>query len=220
MSKIWQHPFWGSLSPLGGLTGGSLLIIASARLSWAITVAFCLLWVYILPVLLFSFLSLPKCAVFFPKTGQKAIFTCITSFFAGLYIFIYWLMCPFAALESFIPIMLVPLFCSSSGIFEKIMSMGVKNTDDIIVFASRAGTQAAVLAGLIIAISIIREPFSYCSLSFPGSYNGMIIIMYFTSGAFFPINIFAGSSGALIILGYITAIYQNLKSSIAPMEFD
>jgi hypothetical protein len=85
---------------------------------------------------------------------------------------------------------------------------------------SEAVSQAAVLSGLIIAFSILREPLSYCSLSFPGTSQGMITIMYFASGPFFPIGVFAPSAGAFLLLGYFICLYQYCKNAFFPGEMN
>jgi hypothetical protein len=50
-------------------------------------------------------------------------------------------------------------------------------------------------------------------LSFPGTYQGMVTIMYFKSGSFLPIGIFGTSAGALLLLGYIICLYQRAKGN-------
>jgi hypothetical protein len=214
MSLSRQHSFWGSLSPLGGLTGAGLLVMASTRLSWAITIAGSLFWVYGLTALTFTVLSSETCRKFFPAGGRRTIFTCLAAFFGTLYLVLFWFLCPFAALETFMLMLLVPLFCAESGIVEQISSMLNDPHADIFDHVSDAVSQAAVLSGMIIAFSIIREPFSYSSLSFPGTYQGMITIMYFKAGAFFPIGIFAPSCGALLLLGYFICLYQYGKTKL------
>ena len=212
MSTNRQHSFWGSLSPLGGLTGAGLLIMATARLSWAVTVAGCLFWVYGLTAFTFTFLSSTIGGKFFPKTGKAHVFTCLASFFGSIYLLLFWMLCPFAAFESFIPLLLVPLFCAGSGASEKIICPPEHSRVDVYDYVSEAVSQAAVLAGLLIAFSILREPLAYCTLSFPGSSHGMITIMYFSTGSFFPIGIFAPSAGALLLLGFFICLYQYCKS--------
>ena len=207
-----QHSFWGSLSPLGGLTGAGLLIMATARLSWAVTVAGCLFWVYGLTAFTFTFISTTIGKKIFPKTGKTHLFTCLASFFGSVYLLLFWLLCPFAAFETFIPLLLVPLFCAGSGASEKIVDPPANSHIDVFDYVSDAISQAAVLAVLLIAFSVLREPLAYCTLSFPGSSQGMVTIMYFTTGSFFPIGIFAPSAGALLLLGSFICLYQYCKS--------
>ena len=220
MSINRQHSFWGHLSPLGGLTGAGLLIMSTSRLSWAITVSGCLFWVYGFTALTFTFLSYGISHKIFPKTGRKYLFIGIASFYGSLYILLIWLLSPFAAFEVFIQLLLVPLFCSLSGVQELLVSSTEKKHFDVLEYVSDAVSQAAVLSGLLIVFSILREPLSFCSLSFPGSYSGMITIMYFTEGPFFPIGIFGASCGALLILGFFICLYQYCKSVFFRGEID
>jgi len=212
MSTSRQYSFWGSLSPLGGLTGAGLLIMATARLSWAITVAGGLFWVYGLTAFTFIFLSSSVGEKILPKKGKTHLFTCLASFFGSTYLLMFWLLCPFAAFEVFLPLLLVPLFCAGSGVSEKIISPEDNSNLDIFDYVSEAASQAALLAGLLIAFSIIREPLSYSSLSFPGTSQGMVTVVYFNAGSLFPIGIFATSAGALLLLGYFICLYQYCKS--------
>jgi len=220
MSTSRQHSFWGSLSPLGGLTGAGLLIMASTRLSWAITVSLGLIWVYGLTALSFAFLTSATCRKFFPNGGRYPLFTCLASLFGSVYLLLFWLLCPFAAFEVFLPLLLIPLFCTESGIFERIISPQENSRLDIFDHVSESVSQAAVLSGIIIAFSILREPLSYCCLSFPGTSHGMITIMYFASGPFFPIGVFAPSAGALLLLGYFICLYQYCKNAFFPGEMN
>ena len=216
MSTVKQHSFWSSSSPLGGLAGVGLLVIASARLSWAITVAGSLFWVYGLSAFSYAFLSGEAVKKFFPVSGHKILYTCLSSFWGSLYLFMFWLLCPFAAFEVFVPLMLVPLFCAGIG-SAGLIDYSVDNQNlDIFDCVSEAVSQAVTLASLLIAFSIIREPLSYSSLSFPGTHHGMFTIVDFKSGSFFPIGIFAPSSGALLLLGYFICLYQYFKNTFFP----
>jgi len=216
MSMAKQHSFWGSSSPLGGLTGAGILIIASARMSWAITVAGSLFWVYGLSAFSYAFLSSAAVKKFFPASGRKVLYTCLTSFWGSLYLVMFWMLCPFAAFEVLIPLLLVPLFCAGMGSSGLLEYSGENQHVDLFDYASESVSQAVTLAGLLIAFSILREPLSYCSLSFPGTYQGMVTIMYFKAGSFFPIGIFASSSGALLLLGYFICLYQYCKKTFFP----
>ncbi|MDR1839194.1 MAG: hypothetical protein LBQ93_06390 [Treponema sp.] len=216
MSLARKHYFWGSISPLGGLAGAGLLIMASARLSWAITVAGSLLWVYGLSVFSFTILSSGAVKKFFPASGHKIMYTCLASFWGSLYLLMFWLLCPFAVFEVFMPLLLVPLFCAVTLNAEQADPSDKNYHFDIFDDVSEAVSQAVVLAGLLITFSIIREPLSYSTLSFPGTYQGMVTIMYFKTGSFFPIGIFASSSGALLLLGYFICLYQYSKNIFYP----
>ncbi|MCL2410661.1 MAG: hypothetical protein FWC97_03365 [Treponema sp.] len=218
MSINSQYSFWGSLSPLGGLTGAGLLIMASARLSWAITVAGSLLWVFGLSAFSYAFFVSVGKDKFFPAKGRKSVYTCLSAFFGTIYLFMFWLLCPFAAFETFLLLLLVPLFCACSGIVEKIQLQSQKINADYFEHVSDTVSQAVSLAVLLIAFAIIREPLAYGTLSIPGSSHGMITIINFRQTDFFPIRIFASSAGALFVLGYIICLYQYGKDRINPGE--
>jgi len=216
MSIYRQNYFWDSDSPLGSLTGLSLLIIGSARLSWAVVITGSLIWVYGLTASTFSFLSKTVDKSFFPQSGRTSLFTVIASFWGCIYLLLFWLLSPFAALEIFLPLMLVPLFCASSGVGKQIINLTEDPQYDIYQNISDAMFHAFVLSVLLIVFAFIREPLAFCSLSFPGSYRGMIMIFQFNDGAFFPIRLFVSSAGALILLGFFTGLYQRSKSLIFP----
>ena len=191
--------------------GAGLLVMASARLSWAITVAGGLFWVYSLTTITFALLYSAAGNKILPKNGKTAVFTCLAAFFGSIYMFLFWILCPFAALENFILLLLVPMFCAGSGIVEQLSQEDT--SPDLFEYTSDAASKAASLSGLLIVFSIIREPLSYCSLSIPGTSSGMITIMYFKESAFFPVEIFASSAGALLLLGYIVCLYQYIKGN-------
>jgi hypothetical protein len=211
-----QSYFWDSLSPLGGLTAMGLLIMASARLSYAITVTGCLIWVYGLTAFTYSILLNTVPDKFFPKNGKTILYTFFASFWSSIYIFLFWFLCPFATLEVFFIMMLVPLFCASSGVFEKLSSSSKNFSEDIVDFVTESVSHVFVLSGLLIAFSVFREPLAYCSLSLPGSYRGMIRIIHFNENSFLPVRLLISSSGALILLAYFTGLYQYSKNNIFP----
>jgi hypothetical protein len=208
------HLFWGSFSPLGGLSGAGLLVMASGRLSWAISVSAALLWVYGFSVLA-AFPGLTKNnARLFPQRGKPVFFVFLASVSGGIYLLLFWFISPLAALEVFLPVCLVPLFCAGSGVFER-----VKSLDPGAAFL-RAVSEALVMAGLLLAFSLIREPLGFCSLTLPGGPQGAIPLFSFEGGAFLPVRIIAGSAGALLILGYGTAVYRYFRSVYALREED
>ena len=211
-----QYSFFGSQSPLGGLTGIGILLMGSARLSWAIAIAGSLIWVYGLTSITFTLLLSVFGKKIMPVKGRNALYVCLASFWGCLYLFVFWLLCPLAAIETLFVLLLVPLYYAVSGIVDQIPSFLDNVNIDKFDSVSEAVSQAGVLSGIMIAFSILREPLSYCCLTVPGSYQGMITIMYFSSNSFFPIGIFAASSGALLLLGYIISFYQFGKSIIQP----
>ena len=210
-----QGHFWDSLSPLGGLTALGILIMASARLSYAITVSGCLIWVYGLTTFTYSVLSRTVTDKILPKNEKKVLYIFFASFWSSIYILLFWFLCPFAALEVFLILMLVPLFYAAGCNLEQTSSSPNNYNEDIFDVITESVSKAFVLSGLLIAGSIIREPLSYNSLSLPGSYRGMIMIIHFKENSFLPIRLLVSSSGALILFAYFTGLYQYLINNFA-----
>ena len=203
------HLFWGSASPLAAFSGGGLLIMATARFSYALIVSLSLFWVYCLSVLVFN-----PASRLFPGRGVILCQTFLASLTAGLFLLVLWILCPLAALENFFIVSLVPLFCVSSGIFQRLDSLDL--TDAV----TRASSEAAVLSLLILVFALIREPLGFLSLSIPGGSEGIVFIFSANNKSFFPMQLIANSSGALLLLGYGTGLYRYYRSINAPRETD
>jgi hypothetical protein len=214
-----QHPFWGSISPLGGLYGFALLVMVSPRLSWAVAAAGSLMWVYITTSAL-AVLLMSKAAKAFPSIWRNQVFTCIACFSGTVYLFLFWLFSPLAAFEMFLPLMLVPLFYISSVSYAEIFASQNEKLPDIQTAIYGAAVEAAILSALLVLVSVIREPLGFCSLSLPGSSLGLVTLFSFREGAFFPVRIFASSAGAFLLLGYILCLYRYFRSIYAPLEGD
>jgi hypothetical protein len=206
------HLFWGAFSPLGGLSGAALLVMASARLAWALSVSGALIWVYTLSVLAAFPGGTKTGARIFPRQGKQLFFVFLAFFTGSLYLLLLWITSPIAALEVFLPVCLVPLFCAGSGVFARVEALSLGSA------VSRAVSEAVVIAGLLIALAIIREPLGFYSLTLPGGMEGMIPIFSFEGESFMPIRVIAGSAGALLLLGYAAAVYRYFRSVYAPGE--
>jgi hypothetical protein len=179
--------------------------MASCRLAYAILCAGALLWIYGISVL-----SVFPARRLFPRRGVRLILAALCSVTGSLYLLLLWIINPLLGLEIFFVVNFASLVCIGSGVFERVRTM------DLAEAVSRALSEAAVLALLIIAAALIREPLGYGSLSLPGGRRG--IIPLFPSGPerFLPIRIFASSSGALLLLGYGTGLYRYVKKPPSP----
>jgi Na+-transporting NADH:ubiquinone oxidoreductase subunit NqrD len=94
----------------------------------------------------------------------------------------------------------------STGFFEAAESL------DPFEAISRAMFEAVVFSGVIIAISLIREPFGMGALSIPGSAQGIIEIYEGQNAeTFLPGRILSISAGGLLLLGYIIALYRYFR---------
>jgi hypothetical protein len=180
--------------------------MASCRLAYAILCAGALLWIYGISVL-----AVFPARRFFPRSGAGLVLAMFCSVSGSLYLLPIWFVNPLLGMEVFFIVNFAALVCLGSGIFERVRTMDPGEA------VPRALSEAAVLAFLVIALALIREPLGYLSLSLPGGQRGIVLL--FSSGAetVLPIRIFASSSGALLLLGYGTGLYHYFKN---PREED
>jgi len=179
------------------LSWTALLIMASDRLAHAITVTGALVWVCCLS----SFTAHASVRIL-PQRGRAVLLAFLTSFFAGLYLLLLWMLSPLCAIESFFVISLIPVFCMVSEIFKQ---LGTLMPEDALVASC---SEALILGGLIIIFALIREPFGFLSLSLPGGAQGIILLFSFKTESFLPIRLIASSAGALLLLGYFLGLYR------------
>jgi len=188
--------FFRNMSPLSGLCGIGLLIMASDRLAHAITILGALLWIYCL-----STLAVHAAMRIFPQQGRQALLVLLTSFMAGVFAFLLWIISPICLLEMFFVISLVPVVCMASGILER------PETDSLSEKFFDTFSHALFLGLLIVVFALVREPLGYLSLSLPGGAQGIVLISLH-EGAFLPIHLIAASCGALLLLGYFLVLYN------------
>jgi len=184
-------------SPAAVLPGCGLLIIASGRLSHALTVVGALVWVYGLTTLVIY-----AAAKFFPRHGRTTLISFLASFMAAVYLFILWLLSPLCALESFFAVSLVPVFYMSSGASKRFNALSAEDSFFI---------EALSLGVLLLGFAIIREPLSFVSLSLPGGPQGSVMLFTFGLESFLPVQLIGSSSGALLLLGYFWALYKRMN---------
>jgi len=200
-----SHLFWGSHSPLSALNGAALIIMASNRLSFAIICTGALIWVFGLTVLAYSCAHsiLPSCL---PSKGRMVILFFLSSFFCGIFTIIISLLNPLLILGTVFFLVFVPPWCMSTGFFEAVESL------DPFEAVSRALLEAVVFSGVIIALSLIREPLGMGTISIPGSSQGIMEIHEGqNTETFLPGRILSISSGGLLLLGYVVALYRYFK---------
>jgi hypothetical protein len=206
-NQVKYRIFHSGAMPSAFLSGAALLIMASDRLAHAITVAGALVWVYCL-----SSLTAHIGAPVFPRQGKTTLLAFLTSFFAGIYLVLLWMLSPLCAIESFFVISLIPMFCMVSGIFKQLETLSLEDT----FFDSFS--EALILGTLVIIFSLIREPFGFLSLSLPGGTQGIVLLFSFKTESFLPIRLIASSAGALLLLGYFLGLYRYFRAQYGLQE--
>ncbi|MCL2833654.1 MAG: hypothetical protein FWD78_10830 [Treponema sp.] len=203
-ARLQSHFFWGPYGPLSALTGAGFIIMASARLSYAIICAGAFFWTYALTTLVyFSSLKI------LPARGKPVILLFLSSLVCGLYILLAGFVNPLLVNATWFMMILAPVCCAGSGIFEI-------ESEEITEIFSRVCLESVSLCLVIIALSLIREPIGLGTLSLPGGVWGIFEI--FGSGpqtAFFPIRIISVSAGGFILLGFAAALFRLFRNRIS-----
>ncbi|GHV63492.1 hypothetical protein AGMMS49587_13700 [Spirochaetia bacterium] len=215
------HPFLGGNSPLATLMGGSLLILASSRFSFALVCAGSLLWVYCLTALaVFAFRPI------LPIKGRPGLFVFLSAIIGSFYLLILSFLSPLLVLNTFFFLILSPVCCISSGLLEWIGlgepadGAAPQNSEfpEIEAVLIRSFSESAALGILILALSLIREPIGFAVLSFPGGAQGIVTLFSAEEGGFFPVFIAASSAGALMFLGYGIALFRRFRGQYFRQE--
>jgi hypothetical protein len=201
-TQMQSHLFWGIHSPLSALTGTGLLIIASGRIAFALVCALSLVWVYV-----FTMTAAKLGGGQLPRWGRNAVLLFISSLGAGIFGILLWIFNPVLALETAFLIFLSPVAFMASGLCERVLEY------DTLEVLSQAAAEALILGVLILALSLIREPLGFGSISLPG----LDIIRFVREE---PLSILQASSGALIILGYGCAVYRYFRNQYTNSEDD
>ena len=196
-----SHPFWGADSPLSALSAVALIVMASGRLSFALICSAALLWVYG-----FTSLTFFGARSILPAKGAIVVLLFLASFFSGLFAILLSVVNPLLFLGTGFLLVLIPPCCLGSGLFQ---NSKMSSVDDAF---PRAMIDAVTLSGIIIAFSLIREPLGMGTLSIPGGIHGVMEITGSgEQGLFFPVRFLSVSAGALVLLGYGTAIFRYFR---------
>ena len=196
-----SHVFFGSYSPFSALCSAALIIMASSRFALALICAGALLWVYVATALIFS-----SARSIMPARGKYLILLFLSSFLCGIFMISMSLLNPLIIMGTGFFLLLIPVCFLGSGFFEASESVA---TVDVFL---RAFFEALVLAGIILAFALVREPLGLGTLSFPGSAQGIVEIFNIREeGNFIPVGILSVSSGGLLLLGYVMALFRYLR---------
>jgi Na+-translocating ferredoxin:NAD+ oxidoreductase RnfE subunit len=190
------------------MTGGALLIMASQRLAFALFCTWGLMWSFSLTALTYF-----SARDFMPAKGRPVILLFLSSLICSVYLLLAAFLNPLLVQTTWFFLILVPPCCIGSGIFEQLENLDPGES------LPRVFLEALCLGLLIVAFSLIREPLGLGSLSLPGGPGG--IFEFFSSedpSGFLPVRIFSVSSGGLLLLGYILALFRYFRSQYTGTE--
>jgi hypothetical protein len=176
------------------------MIMATNRLAFALTVTGALIWTYGLAVLILGFAK-----SILPKKGGEILWVFLSSFLGSLYLMFIHFASPYLAMETTFIILLAPLYCIGSGICRRLEAHDPEES------IPRALLEALVLGGILVALSLIREPLGFGTFSLPGGPQGIVTLISLGSSLYFPVQIIACSSGGLLLLGYGLTLFRRFK---------
>ncbi len=201
--RLASHPFWGKDSPLTSLASLGLVLLASGRMAFALVSAAAYIWVA-MGTSLIAFLL----AAALPKRGRSVVLVLLATFFFVLFLLALTLLSPIMALEMTIPLLLVPIAFITSGVCSRLKGASLGPA------LARVLYEGVILGLILVALALIREPLGFGCLSVPDAQGVREVFgSEFAAGA--AVRLFAGTSGALILLGYLVALFRSLRNLVA-----
>jgi hypothetical protein len=176
------------------------MILASTRFSYALIGGMALLWVSILTGLALRIPLLSR-----QGTGIRIA---LSSFIAGVFILILFLLCPILVLDSLVFLLLCPLYCVSSGVLDRTGTLDLGEA----VFHSYM--EGMILSAVILILALIREPLGYGTFSLPGGRHGILCPVNFAGESYLPVRFLSLSGGAFFLLGYGVALFRRFGGNI------
>jgi len=184
--------------------------MASSRFSFALVCAGALIWTHGLSALVFS-----AARVIIPTRGRRVILLFLAAFFCGIFMLLAGLINPLLILGTGFFLVLVPSCCLGSGFFK------ASESESPVEVFSRALLEALVIAGLILALALIREPLGMGTLSFPGGIQGMVEIFDINvENGYIPVRFLSASAGGLLLLGYGIALFRYFREQSGSVPRD
>jgi hypothetical protein len=187
-------------SPVSSMSGIALFIIASSRFSYAIAAAGALFWVFILS----AFINTLQHDVT-SNIRHKMLNVMLSSFTAGVYFFLLYMLNPLFAMETSLICALTPVYFLGSKFSAALENLPVEE-----IF-SEARREPLSLGVLTIVFSLIREPLGFAAISIPGGSRGITELFSAQGGYFYPMQLVSSSTGALILLAYIITVFHRFK---------
>ncbi len=207
-----SHP-WGVHSPLMSLSGLALIAAASSRLSYSLQAWLLLFCVYgfTLPIIKWG-------KPIIPEKYKTAITIMTVTFAASLFYLFMSMINPVSALELNFIVFLVPVTFLGSRIVERTDHLPPE--EGVI----RGLKEVLTLGGIIAAVSIIREPLGYGTLSFPFA-SSTVNILSDAIQERAVLQVFAAPAGGFILTACLIALvrlvfYRHGSSMLEKEDFD
>jgi len=201
--RLLSHPFWGKDSPLASLSSIGLVLLASGRMAFALVSAAAYIWVAMGTSLIAFLLSAAL-----PNRGRSLVLVLLASFFSSLFLLAFVLFSPIMALEMTVPLLLVPVAFITSGVCSRLRGAPPGPA------LARVLYEGVILGLIVVALAFIREPLGFGCLSIP-SPQGVREVFGSDFATDAAVRLFAGTSGALVLLGYLVALFRSFRNLVA-----
>jgi hypothetical protein len=154
-----------------------------------------------------------------PLFGRKLIIMLLAGFLASLFYIALSLIAPTLAVESSLSIMFIPpIYCLAGFNYDSmgagIRAKNVQQKPDAPSVFSVLRPPLEFLASvsvMMVGLALIREPLGYATLSLPGGTDGIIELFNPNDDGHYTLHIISQSAGALLILGYLLALFRWLN---------
>jgi hypothetical protein len=185
---------------LSSLACAGLLVVATGRLAYALTVGLALVFVY-----LCSIVSLWAGLPLVSDRIRGGIAVILSSLFAAVYLLVLSLISPLLVQEVSFFVLLAPIVFIASGIVDRSIK------DEVGAAVGRASIESGSILALLVAFALVREPLGYGSLSVPGS-DGIIVVLGSGTAPVLAVRAVASSVGGLILTAYAVFAFRKLRA--------
>lgn len=192
--------FWSSSGPLGTLSSGVLLVVATSRLSYAVAVSLSVLWTWIV--------SAALCAVsepLMPKRWESAARIVATVAVAYLFERGAAVYSPALVGECALYLALVPIVLLSGDLLRRYAGAAPGKA------AAGAAADAGAIAALLVVMAIVREFLGYGVLSLPGP-DGLVLLFDLSQVYPWTMPFVSSAPGGLVMLALAVALHKVLSS--------
>jgi hypothetical protein len=196
-----QEPssFWTDAGPLYSLSAAILLIVPTSRTAYAVLMFLCLLIVNPIAVLSIRLARGRVSGPYFFMAQVVAV-----SAFASCFSAAAGILWPLTVFDMRLYLGAVPVFFLSSRIYERSAA-----ASSFGAFIS-AAEEAFIVGALGLAVSLIREPFGFGSLSLPAA-DGLMLLFASDAASAVAARSLSAAAGGFWVLGYGLALYKKIR---------